>query len=43
MKEEVTKADFYKAISRGMKMMSGTKAFKNQQKKIYKMMKKIND
>ena len=43
MKEETTKADLYKAISKGMKMMSGTKAFKEHQKKIHKMMRKIND
>ena len=33
MKEKTTKAELYKAISKGMNMMSGTKAFKEHQKK----------
>ena len=46
MKEETTKADLYKAYSKGMKMMSGTPAFKAHQEKIKKMRKdleKYND
>ena len=41
MKEETTKADLYKAYSKGMKMMSGTKAFKAHQEKIHKMRKDL--
>jgi len=41
MKEETTKADLYKAYSKGMKMMSGTKAFKSHQEKIHKMRKDL--
>ena len=41
MKEETTKADLYKAYSKGMKMMSGTKEFKAHQEKISKMRKAL--
>ena len=40
-KEEITKADLYKAYSKGMKMMSGTKEFKAHQEKISKMRKAL--
>ena len=43
MKEKTTKAELYKAISKGMNMMSGTKAFEEHQKKIHIMRKEIND
>tara|TARA_R100001015_G_C4614816_1_gene170728 strand:+ start:75 stop:206 length:132 start_codon:yes stop_codon:yes gene_type:complete len=43
MTKQATKADLYKAISKGMSMMSGTKAFKEHQKKIHMMMRQIND
>ena len=39
MKEETTKADLYKAYRKGMKMVSGTPAFKAHQEKISKMRK----
>ena len=41
MKEETTKADLYKAYSKGMDMMSGTPAFKAHQEKIKKMRKDL--
>jgi len=41
IEEETTKADLYKAYSKGMKMMSGTKAFKSHQEKIHKMRKDL--
>ena len=40
-KEETTKADLYQAYSKGMKMMSGTPAFKAHQEKIRKMRKDL--
>tara|TARA_R100000149_G_C5803748_1_gene89942 strand:+ start:53 stop:184 length:132 start_codon:yes stop_codon:yes gene_type:complete len=43
MTKETTKADLYKAINKGMNMMPGTKAFKEHQKKIHMMRRKIND